>query len=152
MVGNFIEAYSDTMLHFYPKDKRRIYRALKYMARHPHGDIDPDELAKFVNRRTKKAKAGEPEPPAQLPPHQRASVAEIQDLVAAASTVSADTKAPGEEEDVPDNVARYEAPEESRPDVLVEESEALRAMKEAAETFPLVDRKLMRLKGIAVSA
>lgn len=136
MTGNFIEAYSETMLHFYPKDKRRIYRANKFRAKFPHGGYSVSELVTAVNQ--------------GLDGSARTTEDEIQDLVAASSTVSADTKAPGEEEDVPDNVARFEAPAELRPDIQVEQAEARTRMLQAAAHLSLFDRKLLRLKGMPV--
>ncbi len=137
MTGNFIEAYSETMIHFYPKDKRRIYRANKYRSRFPHGGYELKDLVAAVNE-------GMEDEGAKTTPD------EIQDLMAAASTVSSDTKAPGEPEDVPDNVARYEAPEESRPDVQVEASEARAQMLRAAAHLPFHKRKTLWLSGIPV--
>jgi RNA polymerase sigma factor (sigma-70 family) len=137
MTGNFIEAYSETMIHFYPKDKRRIYRANKYRSKFPHGGYEVQDLVAAVNE-------GMEDDSAKTTPD------EIQDLMAAASTVSSDTKAPGEAEDVPDNVARYEAPEESRPDVQVEALEARAQMIRAANTLPHHKRKTLWLSGIPV--
>jgi RNA polymerase sigma factor (sigma-70 family) len=136
MTGNFIEAYSETMLHFYPKDKRRIYRANKFRSKFPHGGYEVKDLVAAVNE--------------GMEDSSKTTEDEIQDLVAASSTVSADTKAPGEAEDVPDNVARYEAPEETRPDVQVEWAQARARMLQAADQLSLADRKLLRLKGMAV--
>ncbi len=136
MTGNFIEAYSETMLHFYPKDKRRIYRANKFRSKFPHGGYEVGALVAAVNEGMEDSAKTTPD--------------EIQDLVAASSTVSADTKAPGEEEDIPDNVARFEAPAESRPDVQVERAQARTRMLQAAGHLCLADRKLLRLKGMPV--
>ncbi len=134
MTGNFIEAYSETMLHFFPKDKRRIYRANKFRARFPHGGYSATDLVTAVNQ--------------DLEGSARTTEDEIQDLVAACSPVSADTKAPGETEDVPDNVARYEAPEECRPDVRVERADLRARLLEAASGMSIADQKLMWYRGI----
>jgi RNA polymerase sigma factor (sigma-70 family) len=139
MVGNFIEWYSDTLLHFFPSDRRKIYRANKVRAKAPNEALDFDELAAAVN---------EPDKDGNLPKDMTDSD-EIADLVAAASAVSADVRVPGEP-DVPSSVARYEAPPECRPDVQVEAAEASAKLMAAVETLPLLDRKLLRLKGIAV--
>lgn len=134
MKGNLIEAYSATMLHFYPKDKRRIYRANKFMAKHPHGSFDVEDMVAAINT--------------DLPERSKTSEDEIRDLVAAASTVSSDTKAPGEADDVPDNVARYAAPDDCRPDVRFEKAEVVHVMYRATAGLPLVDRKMLRLMGM----
>ena len=48
MVGNMIEVGSDTFLHFFPGDRRKIYRAHKIMGRR-FADVDFEALATQVN-------------------------------------------------------------------------------------------------------
>jgi DNA-directed RNA polymerase specialized sigma subunit len=135
MTGNFIEDYSQTMLHFFPSDRRKIYRANKFLSRHSKGEFEIKDLVAAVNKDSTKS--------------QRTTEHEIAELIAAASTVSADTKAPGDNsEDVPDNVARYEAPEDWRPDVRFEKNERMQALYSAVEKLPLIDRKLLKLLGV----
>jgi hypothetical protein len=62
--------------------------------------------------------------------------------------LSADTKAPGEIEDIPANINKFEAPYESRPDVQVETNEAMAKMKLAIESLCVFDKKILRLKGV----
>jgi DNA-directed RNA polymerase specialized sigma subunit len=145
MVGNFIEDYSATTIHFFPTDRRKIYRANKFLSRHAKGDYEVNDLVVAVNKNDIKHDGSGSE--IKQKERQKTSDIEIVDLVAAASTVSADTKAPGEH-DVPDNVARYEAPEDCRPDVQYERIELTREVYRIMETLPLIDRKLLRLKGI----
>jgi len=135
MVGNFIEAYSNTMLHFYPTDRRKIYRANKFLSRHTKGGYELDQLVTEVNK--------------EAATRQLTSQSEISDLVAAASTVSSDTKAPGEI-DVPDNVARFEAPDDCRPDVRYEKAEILASMYTATSKLSLIDKKILRMKGLDI--
>jgi hypothetical protein len=134
MTGNFIENYSQVMLHFYPTDKRKIYRANKFLSRHIKGDYDLDEVVTRVNDN-----AGE---------KQKTNEDELFHLIAASSILSSDTKVPGEMENVPSNVTKFEAPEESRPDVMVEKNEAMAKMRLAIEMLPLFDKKILRLKGV----
>lgn len=137
MVGNFIESYSDTTLHFYPSDHRKLYRANKYLSKHPHGAADLGEVAAAVNGGAGRG--------------QKTSPDEIGALLAAASTVSSDSRPPGTEEDVPTNVLGYEAPDDTRPDVIVEREEALAAVRRIVARLPLIDQKLLRLKGLDIS-
>lgn len=138
MLGNFIEWYSNTALHFYPSDRRKLYRANKVLSKNPHGVLDFEELAEAVNRRDE----GDA-------PRKGTTPDEIADLIAAATTVSADVRVKGEP-DAPSNVARYEAPDEARPDVQFESTEALHKMQAAIRELPLIDRKLLYLKGLDV--
>lgn len=48
MLGNFIEFFSSTLVHYYPDDRRKIYRANKHVRRFG-GAVDYDELAELVN-------------------------------------------------------------------------------------------------------
>ncbi len=129
-------SYSLTMLHLYPSDRRKIYRANKFISKHPHGGFEVEDLVKSVNE--------------DALPRQFTSPDEISDLIAAASTVSSDTKAPGDD-DVPSNISRYEAPEECRPDVRFENAELLNALHKASNSLSLLDKKLLRLKGIDIN-
>lgn len=147
MVGNFIEAYSDTMLHFYPTDRRKIYRANKFMSRHVKGDFEIEQMVTEVNKANK---VNSKTVVKQLTPKQLTSQSEITDLVAAATIVSADTKAPGDV-DVPNNICRFEAPDDCRPDVRYEKAQTLNAMYTATSKLSLIDKKLLRMKGLDIS-
>lgn len=137
MIGNLIESYSETLVHFYPDYKRKIYRANKIISR--MGDaIDWEKVAEGVNKDLEKQ-------------HWTTAI-EIQDLIAAASTVSSDmpvTSGEGEEEDAMP-LDTFTAPEDTQPDVRVETSEALGVMSKAIPELPLIERKLLRLKGVSL--
>ena len=137
MVGLLIASYSDTMLHFYPADKRKIYRANKFKSRHMHGDYETEDLVTEVS----KVEGNETDSE------------EILGLRAAATIVSADTSIQNEinETSITDNISRYAAPEEARPDVQVENVEANALMQKAIKKLSLIDRKLLRLKGLTIS-
>jgi RNA polymerase sigma factor (sigma-70 family) len=138
MVGSLIENYSSTMLHFYPGDKRKIYRANKFKSKHLHGDYETEDLVTEVS----KAEGNE------------TNSEEITGLMAASSVVSADTSTPNDslsEPNICDNIARYEAPEETRPDLQVEAMEVNNKMRQAMSKLSLFDRKLLKLKGLDVS-
>lgn len=138
VVGNCIEAYSETMLHFYPSDRRKIYRAHKIMR--GKADIDPKVLEEVVNH--------------DVPQSQLATAEEIQALVIAASTVSTDSKPPSQSDDAEpknDAISGRAAPDDTRPDVRFEAAEAVSKMLQAAKKLPLLEKKFLRLKGIPVS-
>jgi len=159
MVGNLIGANSETTLHFYPVDQRRLYRARKLLARHPHGGVSGDDLARAVNRRRPPRFAKKVPTPAP-PPVEGAKAAnrlhttpdEISDLVAAASTVSLDLlTAPRDRADGTGAAAwEPEAAPEQRPDARYEAAERYQRYRAALARLPLFDRKLLRLRGIDV--
>lgn len=133
MVGNFIEQYSETLIHFYPTDKRKLYRANKLIGRFA-GGVDYDTLAEEINKGVEDV--------------HRTNASEIADLMAAASCVSTDTPAPGDPE-AGDAVARFSAPEASRPDVIVEKASVMNALGEAiANDLTVFQQKLLKLKGV----
>jgi DNA-directed RNA polymerase specialized sigma subunit len=136
MVGNLIESYGSTMLHFYPADKRKIYRANKFKSRHVHGDYDVEDLVAEVS----KAEGNETD------------IEEITGLMAAATMVSADSTIQSDStgETVTDSISRYAAPEECRPDLQVEAKEVYELMRKAIDMLPLFDQKLLRLRGLTL--
>lgn len=142
MTGDVIDAYSQTHLHFYPSDMRKLYRANKYRSRRTPEDVDVSEMVEFVN--------------AKSPHRQKTNVEEITELVAASSVVSADStlqansELRGGDSETLSLVSTFVAPEDTRPDVRVEQNEALAAMHAAARKLSLMDRKLLRLRGVDV--
>jgi DNA-directed RNA polymerase specialized sigma subunit len=143
MVGNFIESYSDTMLHFYPNDRRKIYRANKYMSKRPTGDYQTSELVDVVNKGAKL--------------RQQTSDLEIKELVAAISILPFDLKpdtgmSDSHGNDIQEIGGKIEASPDSRPDVRAEKTEASRIVFEAIKDLPLIDQKLLRLKGVDINA
>jgi DNA-directed RNA polymerase specialized sigma subunit len=138
MIGNLIEQYSETLLHFYPLDKKKLYRVNKILAK--CGDSpDFEAIAEEINR--------------DLPLSHRTTPEEIANLLAAASTVSADAPAGAEEgEDVTESMPldTFHADESTHPDVRVEEAEALAVISQSIPELPMLERKLLRLKGISL--
>jgi hypothetical protein len=100
------------LIHFFPVDKRKIYRANKLVGRQVEA-VDYDKLAAGVN----KNKDGETVEVAH-----RTNAAEIANLMAASSTVSTDAT-PGTTRTTtpcPRTMDRYAAPTDTQPDVIYE--------------------------------
>lgn len=133
MTGNFIENYSETCIHFFPVDKRKIYRANKIMGKQA-GVVNFEEVAKRVNK--------------GVEPAHRTTASEIANLVAASSVVSSDAVL-NDGDDEPIRVAdRFAAPASAQPDVICEKQDTMRALAAAISKLPLIDQKLLRLKGV----
>jgi hypothetical protein len=143
--GNHIEEYSETLIHFFPVDKRKIYRANK-LIRHFAGMVDHEKLADQVNEGPAKKKGEESDGDEENVSH-KTTASEIADLMAAASTVSADSSLPTDP-DAPEPITRFAAPEATRPDVQVENRAALVLLAQAEKGLTLWERKLLRLKGL----
>ncbi|HVT63165.1 MAG TPA: hypothetical protein VHD33_06755 [Legionellaceae bacterium] len=143
MSSVFMEHYSQTILHFYPQDKRKLYRANKAVGK--FGPlIDYEEIAKVVNSGVGVMDGNDfiKDP---------TDASEIADLMAAASTVSSDSivnKDSSGFEDLPEPVNKFQAPDSCRPDVQLEEKNNLKILMEAMDKLTIFERKLMRLLGI----
>ncbi len=144
IVGNFIEHNSATMLHFYPVDKRKIYRANKHSGRVV--DIGIDDLVEQVNMGKKAL--------------HHTDAGEIADLMLASSCVSLEQ--PGDKHaeaagvDVigrPTSMSNQwaVAPEEQRPDIQAENNNALARLVQALGNLSVYERKLLRLRGVEFS-
>jgi DNA-directed RNA polymerase specialized sigma subunit len=137
MVGNLIDSYSETMLHFYPSDKRILYKANSIRGR--KGIDDVAELSTAVNNAfIEDEKLGKSIPKNQI------TSGELSDLMNAASIVSADSTV--NEEGY--GVYSYTMD----PNADIEEQyihrETTNQMLILASKLPLLHRKILRLKGV----
>jgi DNA-directed RNA polymerase specialized sigma subunit len=134
--GDHIHQYSETMLHFYPRDKKRLYRANKFKSRNVEGDFTEEDMLSAINDKEVA---------------NMVTAEQIRQIVLAASTVSCDTRPPIDDENLPDeNIVKIAAPDEDRPDFRVEKQESLALMFKHIKTLPLIDQKILKLKGIDI--
>lgn len=140
MTGNFIEQYSETLVHFYPVDKRKIYRANKLLSRGNAEQPDMEKLSEGVN--------------SDVDPNHQTNPSEIADLLAAASSVSADSPMPNQRAQNPDAESfpldSFRADESTHPDVRFEQAEALNVLERAIPDLPMLERKLLRMRGVSL--
>jgi len=140
MTGNVIDAYSETVIHFYPSDKRKLYRANKFNSRQMSNDFS--DMADFVNHET--------------PEKNRTTTGEIADLMAAASVISTGDYASGHSSramstgnsGLRQGGLMMDAGEDVRPDVQMERAELSFTLAKAIETLSVFERKILRLKGV----
>lgn len=137
MGGDFIERYSETLIHFYPTDRRKLYRANKAVGRGGAEGVDFESVAEKVNTGAKDS-------------DHETNATEIADIMAASSCVSADSSVSETEEAHPvsRSIDSFAAPEEARPDVQVEASELEARMLGALAALTVWERKILRLKGV----
>lgn len=141
--GDHIKDYSDTFLHFYPEDKRRLYSANKFRSKVVDGEYTEDDLVEYVNEvvRTSKAKIK----------HKLVDADHMRHILLAASTVSCDTRPPLDDEVKSDeNLAHMEHNPEDRPDLKLENAEATALMLSYIKKLPEADQQLLLLKGIHI--
>src|SRR5579859_4044842 len=134
MTGNFIENYSETLIHFFPTDKRRIYRANKLIGRQGK-DVEVGSITEAVNN--------------GIDTKHQTNDAEISELLAAARTVSADTPIGDDESEVVTAVDRHAAPISWQPDYSYEQTQLHAAMNAAIDKLSCnKKKKLLKMKGL----
>jgi hypothetical protein len=135
MWGDRIACSSETLIHFFPSDSRKIYRALKARRRCDTSEgVDYELLTSKVNEGIAN-------------PSHKTNPAEIAQLISAASCVSGDVALDLGGETVLDRESDLF---ELQPDSLVEEREAESAVRSKYQDLTFVERKLLRLKGVPV--
>lgn len=137
MVGNMIDSYSETMLHFYPSDKRILYKA--HTIRGRRGIDEINELTEAVNTSFK-----QDELEGKTIPKNDINVSELSSLMNAASTVSADATVNDEGYGV------YHFTMDTSQDIeeAYMERESTSQMLTLAKKLPMIHRKILKLKGI----
>lgn len=137
MVGNMIDSYSETMLHFYPSDKRILYKANSIRGR--RGVEEITSLTNAVNK-----SFAEDELEGKSIPKKNINVSELSYLMSAASTVSADATVNDEGYGV------YHYTQDPNVDIEGEyiQKESTAQMLGLAKSLPLIQRKVLALKGI----
>lgn len=137
MVGSLIDSYSETMLHFYPSDKRVLYKAHSIRGRQGIDDIN--ELTEAViNSFEQDHKDGKTIPKTEI------NVSELHSLMGAASMVSADSTVNDEGYGV------YHFTEDPNQDMekSLIERDSMDRMLSLAKSLPVLHRKVLRLKGV----
>ena len=139
MVGNLIDSYSETMLHFYPSDKRILYKA--HTLRSRKGIDNVVELAEAVKTAFREdAKEG------KSIPKNKIDASELNSLMSAASIVSADATVNDE------GFGVYSFTMDEKQDIQQDliDKESTNKMLELAKNLPILHRKVLLLKGLKV--
>jgi DNA-directed RNA polymerase specialized sigma subunit len=137
-VGNLIDAYSETVMHFYPSDRRVLYRANSIRGRQGINDIT--ELTEAVNKSFAVDLAeGKTAPKA-------VTVTELSYLMAAASLISSDSNN-GEDGF---GVYDYTPDDTESVETTLGRKQEISQMARLARKLPLINQKVLRLKGIEI--
>lgn len=137
MKGNFIEMFSETTIHFYPQDKRKLYRANKHLKEF-NGQIDFEKLAQMVNT--------------DLDGDGKTTAAELANLMGAASNAGVFDVRDSEEDRQEGPLDRAAAEADWQPDVRAERRELLGMVKDTLQNLTMIERKLLVLKGIDIDS
>jgi DNA-directed RNA polymerase specialized sigma subunit len=130
MIRDRVNDYSQTLVHFYPRDRQKIYWANKMLRRFVD-EVDHNQIAQEINL--------------NLSEDERTSAEEIADLLTTASVVSADYTADPEGESMVDLAVGDSS---LRPDVRAEEDDLHSCLISSMSKLSLMENKLLRLKGI----
>ncbi len=128
--GNLIATYSEPMLHFYPGDRRKIYRANKARRR----SADVDKIVESVND--------------GLPEAMKTNSDEIQQLMNASSHLSLDqgvVSPDGSNEKA--TYADYTIDDKMLPDEIVEHKAVAERLAQGLASLSVMERKALALKG-----
>jgi len=128
-----VTSNSETLIHFYPVDKRKIYRANKLAGKNA-GVLDFDHVSEHVNQGVEISHQTTP--------------SEIANLMAAASTVSTDTPVTVNDEEESHVSDRFAAPASTQPDVCVENGQVDKLMADSMGVLSSFECKVSRLKGV----
>jgi DNA-directed RNA polymerase specialized sigma subunit len=137
MVGNFIEQFSETLIHFYPGDKRKIYRARKLIGKLDSFDINQmvDEINKGMDKKY------------------WTNPSEIANLMSASACESADAESHASTEGDEESIRRLDtfcSDPEQQPDRLVETAELRHVISSAVAHLSLFEQKFLRLRGVGL--
>ena len=138
IVGNLIDAYSETVMHFYPNDRRVLYRANSIKGR--QGIHDIEELTAAVNASFLVDLAEGKTAPKPV------NVSELSYLMSAASLISADSN---EGEDG-FGVYSYTPDLAENAEELLGKKQEMANIVNLARKLPLINQKVLKLKGIGI--
>lgn len=138
MIRDRLNAYSDGLLHFYPKDKVKLYRANKLL-RNFMDEPDYEIMSELVNQGLKDECKTSPE--------------DLSSLVAANSMVSVSPRVGAGQTARQIHLDRYQSisgDDAARPDVRLEERQAHSMMMTSLTILSVLEKKLLRLKGMSL--
>jgi hypothetical protein len=135
-----VTSNSETAIHFFPSDKRKLYNANKALRRCEDPE-DFNEIAIKVNELAKQE-------------HYRTDPEEIRNLLAATHSSSTDATITNKDSATPsvstgqDYGSKLASDEASRPDNSYEKQELLGKMAVAIKSLTVFEQKILKLKGI----
>ena len=140
IVGEQIENYSQTMLHFFPYDKKKLYNANKIAHKFRDKEIDYEALTKELNE---SGILGE-----------KVTVSEISDILLAASHISADIPKKANNPTITHqegsenlSIERFADNNRKNPEENLMELSSKKALYAGLNSLSMVEMKIMRLKG-----
>jgi len=137
MKGNMVDLYSETVLHFFPSDKRILYKA--NIIRSRKGIDDLEKLAIAVNE-----SFAQDERDGKKGIKEKVTADQLRLLMTASSTVSADSK----KDEEGHNVYSVTPDAQKTPEEAYVHADSVYHMIKAAGKLDTLSKKILRLKGI----
>lgn len=134
-----VTSNSETLLHFFPGDKRKIYRARKCLGRGI--DLATQGAVDEINK--------------DVDPRHWTTKGEVAELMAATACESSDVEVQDSTGESDDGVAlldTFETPPAEQPDHLAEDREARERLSQGVGGLSLREQKLLRLRGVNMEA
>lgn len=138
MTGNMIEENNQSLIHFYPSDKMVLYRAKQFQSRNKIED--PAELMKAIN-----GSLDDDKKEGRKIYRKKINESEFSNLMAASSIMST-TMDDGEG----GSYNSYDTMSVEDTEDRIEKRQAMSAMVKSAKSLPVLELKVLRLKGIKV--
>lgn len=134
MRGNFIELFSSTTVHFFPPDRKKIYRANKQLRHFDPSNVDYERLAWIINPDLGKDQTtGE----------------ELASLMGASAWVGDPREGTFfEKREVKTVTEAAAADDQWQPDLAYEQQEVRHRVKEVIAGLDILDRKILFLRGV----
>jgi len=143
MKGGMVEDYSQTLIHFYPSDKKILYKINILKHREKIEDIDHlcERLNEVLEQDRKDGKNVSEE---------KVTIPEIMRLMHGASTFSADQAADEDEEESDVNIYTYATDEGPTQEEMVETKDIMAKVLDSCEDLDILEVKVLKLKGISI--
>jgi DNA-directed RNA polymerase specialized sigma subunit len=142
MKGNLVDLYSETIIHFYPTDKRILYKANTIKFRQGTGDMK--DLAVAINK-----SFAEDEKAGKKGSKERVTESQVANLLSAASTFSADSKTESDDESSERSIIDITPDVQNTEETLIN-YDILTKAKLLAKNMDIVTRKILIMKGLEV--
>jgi len=143
MKGGMVEDYSQTLIHFYPSDKKILYKINILRNREKITDIHHlcERLNEVIKEDQKEGKNLKVD---------TVTVPEIMRLMHGSSTFSADQAANEDEEGNDINIYTYAADDKPTQEEMVEKADLLGKIFDSCEDLDILEMKILKLKGISI--
>ncbi len=134
--GNFNKIGSEALVHFYPIDARKLWRANAAIAR-AKGNIKPEDLVEIVND--------------GLPASAQTNIVELGQLMSAAGLptsieISDEPGSPSGQEQM--SRVQYASPALAQPDVEAEERGFAKSLWKSIQVLSVMEKKVLKLRGV----